>query len=53
MCFIISKIPQGKIMENGVLVENPQYEMQRQYIKEVEEAQRNPLSMGKHRKRAK
>ena len=54
MCFPTSKIPQGKTLEiSGVLKENPQYELQKQYIKEVEKATRNPLSMGKHRERAK
>ena len=49
----ISKIPQGKTLENGVLKSNPQYEAERQYIKAVEEQTRNPLSVGKQRNRAK
>jgi hypothetical protein len=52
-CFAISKIPQGKILSNGVLKENPQYQVEQQYVKVVEETTRNPLSVGKHRSRAK
>lgn len=52
MCFPTSKIPQGKTLEiSGVLKENPQYQMEQQYIKEVEKATRNPLSVGKERHR--
>jgi hypothetical protein len=53
MCFAVSKIPQGKVLDNGVLKTHPQYEEQMQVMKMVEETQRNPLSMGKHRNRAK
>lgn len=51
--FATSKIPQGKVLYNGVLKDSPQYEQQVQVMKLVEETQRNPLSMGKHRNRAK
>jgi len=53
MCFAVSKIPQSKILQNGVLVENPQYQVEQQYVKVVEETTRNPFSVGKHRNRAK
>jgi len=52
MCFPISKIPQSRAIDiNGVLVENPQYEEQKRYLKEIEKATRNPLSVGKERHR--
>jgi len=51
--FATSKIPQGKTLDNGVLKDNVAYEQQMQVIKLVEKTQRNPLSMGKHRSRAK
>ena len=53
MCFAVRKIPQGKILENGKLIEHPQYVAMKQYEKEVEQSQRNPLSVGKQRNRAK
>jgi len=53
MCFAVSKIPQGKTLNNGVLVENPQYQVEKLYTKVVEETTRNPFSVGKHRNRAK
>ncbi len=53
MCFAVSKIPQGKVLDNGVLKTHPQYEEQMQIAKMVEETTRNPLSIGKRRHRAK
>lgn len=50
--FATSKIPQGKTLDNGTLKENPIYEQQMQVVKLVEDTRRNPLSMGKQRKRA-
>lgn len=50
--FATSKIPQGKTLDNGTLKENPMYEQQIQVVKMVQETTRNPLSMGKERKRA-
>lgn len=51
--FATSKIPQGKILDNGTLKENLRYEEQKQVTKMLEETTRNPLSVGKHRNRAK
>lgn len=49
----MSKIPQGKSLENGALKENPQYEQEKQYVRAVQQSNPHPFSVGKQRNRAK
>ncbi len=51
MCFAIAKIPQGTALHKEMFGTQSN-EAQEQVKKIVAEATRNPLSVGKHRKRA-